>query len=489
MLTANEKQLVEEIAAEKNLGTKHKFDSSLGEKGKFWFCQRVAERSTGQPLANIELNVRGTIDRAEAVIEAWKGMEGMLEPVGLLARAQHEKAKKLARIRRVETLHQIVVCALTIHPELAEELKEPILKQVVAQRLRISDRLYLLSNERLSPFAFPSNGHQLSSHAAGYWVLSGEDWILSASGMVDPQAAILHLFERSDSATLNRFFCQHAASAILVDALLPLDGIDSFDLSSKAQSPGYLRLGDPFRDPGVLRFAHDDTSTGRFEIMDIPLDDLQIGDHVHARNLEIYSLLYPSGLWAGEHSLVSSRFGDDPTASLGTWAYPETQGAITLEGLGLESGTTVASIRSKLLEKLNLRLNIARDAVEQHMLAHGGTNGPVAPSPSGPPAEPRFIDLNGVPIWRDTVMEQSITDPNQLVLVWHVGGRDPLSPEHYLWEWQASTTTFDRWEEEFVTQQAFAIPYDYDISEVWGREHPLTGTDKMVRVTRPRIAR
>lgn len=86
-------------------------------------------------------------------------------------------------------------------------------------------------------------------------------------------------------------------------------------------------------------------------------------------------------------------------------------------------------------------------------------------------------------------MEQSITDPNQLVLVWHVGGRDPLSPEHYLWEWQASTTTFDRWEEEFVTQQAFAIPYDYDISEVWGREHPLTGTDKMVRVTRPRIAR
>ena len=82
----------------------------------------------------------------------------------------------------------------------------------------------------------------------------------------------------------------------------------------------------------------------------------------------------------------------------------------------------------------------------------------------------------------------------------HVIVRDGLMNEEFVRDWvnwrsflrherPDAPEEFDSWAEEFVPATEFARFNDYDVAEVWGLDHPLTGANGQVLVTRPRVTR
>jgi hypothetical protein len=491
-LSAEQIKLVERLADRKNLGTATSYDAGLTKFGKQWFCRRLAENAVmanaSIGLSELERYVNEKIAAASVLIAEWRNAFESPEFPSIGPATTKERF-----IHRLGALQQVVACAIAIQPEMALSENKVAFKRIVSQRLRIWERMRFDVNPSggLVTFAYPatSNAVGLNVDATQYWesrVAAGsQGWVLNDHGSSHSREAISSLFLQTTELLCNKLYCQHAAAAVLLDSLLSREVAENYDIERLAGQRGYFFVDTPYTQQPATNFLND-ASSALFERVGVPLDDLQIGDHVFAESATYYELLEPEGLWSGEHTIVTSRFGRVPGVKRGTSVEDVAAQETVIEGLGLDHNTgqimTVYNIRNSLLKHLNGALENARNRIREHWQANGETNGP-DPGGAQDRIPLRADDPNSMLLWRNLEMERTL-QPRQRLAVWFMT-LDPGN-RHYFWIVNPSAPGDIIF--EIVGMDPIEVTTnDLTVEAVWHQRHPLLTEGGLVRVVRPRI--
>lgn len=496
-LTAAQLERIKELSERKNLGVATTlFDAALGKTGKYWFCRRLAmnalDDNNSLSLDALQTAIDEKIARASVLIEEWRNAFQPAEPPGLGNASKKERFK-----HRLRAIQQVVVCGMAIHPRLGLGTNADLFKRIGGQRLRMWERMRFDINPsgHFAAFDYSSGAtSSLNDVADDYWVrapVAGSDqWTLNQYGRDNAKDAISSLFLKRRRNACNLTFCQHAATSVLLDSLLSPDVARTYDFSGLGGFPGYFFIDTPYKDPVSTHFLNDGSAYGRFERTRVILDDLQIGDHVFADSHVYYGLLEPEGLWNGEHTIVTSRFGEvrglDVETEPNSLAAQET----IIEGLGVFTGPpgavmSVSNIRNSLIAHLNSALENARARVRAHRAVAG-----TASDPNGvdDPIYFRPGDDTSLGIFRDGSIEATASR-SEMLAAWYL--IFPDGTRHYLWLVNPLASRAIR-RSVSCPDPPEVICNDLTVQRVWGDKHPLftetdptTGED-LVKVVRPR---
>lgn len=524
-LSAEQKARADSLADKKDLETQLPYKLWLGDAGKKWLCRRLARNAVNAPsnpatsLDSMMERVKTAIARASTLITEWRNDFSSPPSANLLDVSAEERSDARAR-----ALAQIVTCAMAIQPELVNG-DNAVFKRIVAQRLRIWERVRFDLNPKGDQRAFryprsetpddPGEDPRLTLAAYEFWdSILVNTWALKESGRNSPADAIATLFRIESRDFCNLVYCQHGAAAVLMDSLLTPEVLQHYDLTGLARRERYFYLESPYNGPVSPHFLNDTSSNGRFEQTHVPVTDLQIGDHVFAKNSKYYDTLQPTGLWNGEHCFVTSRFGEVSGLKPATSEDEEAAQETLLEGLGVDRfddeaqaespprfiyrPMTVYNIRNHFLGILNKTLKLVRSKLIARWWANGGSNG------ADPGASQVFdywdllagFDSRSSPMYlhlRRGLQTERGLPPTQRLAAWDIAFFDGSSHSFFVVNPASAASSGIVFEWRGNEGEPFdVLPNDLTVDAVWGAQHPLmvqsdvTGLGGDVAVVRPR---
>jgi len=311
------KKIVDKLAVASN------FEATYASEDRRWFITKAIKVLSAQGVADADIQSKVTtvVGKAKTFVKANGDFK-----IGVKLDTKRAATERDSRGRRVEILYGLIATD-SGDPGLLDTGNTALLKFVAQRRYRSIERMELFVNPNgRGYFRYPDtcpanqakNGWRwtVNMDAQKYWEPLSPPanipiWMKNpptAPAAFDPVAAVKSLFTRKDDACEgNLLDCATTMNVILMDSLLEGHDPAAFMGSQAARNPIYLSIihvNPPITQPEAF-FLTDPSAEGLFVKGGIPLDDLQVGDHVYIRNHELYKTLQPTGSWNGEHALVT----------------------------------------------------------------------------------------------------------------------------------------------------------------------------------------
>jgi hypothetical protein len=201
-----------------------------------------------------------------------------------------------------------------------------------------------------------------------FWKVDGMRWIeclTTDQSSPGPAEVIDRLFTASeDFVQRNVMYCPQAVTAVMLEALLfakrrrSPSQVDTFN--KIFARPKYVKLGALVRLPNErpTRLLMDDTDADDpfFSNRQIFPNELQVGDEIVVWNNYLYTVLYASGAWINEYSLVMNIDADPSDVDL------DLATDVEVAGHGLTT-KKIPGIQKELADELGNALKTARKLI------------------------------------------------------------------------------------------------------------------------------
>jgi hypothetical protein len=292
-------QLVTQLSIARNFHRKYSQPSCQ------WFTRKIIDYFDAQGLsdADITQKTKQIIQKSKTIVSSKEDFT-----IGVkLSRALVDAN----RARRVEIIYGVIA----INPDFVDVSDKPFLDFIIKRRYRSVVRMdYFVNPNPQGYFRYPQTCpgtayYEVNVDAKPFWDYVEPDSIFfklktQASGKVEPVSSIEKLYSRKSKACEgNLLDCAGVASVVLMDSLFEARNKGPLLEYIAAKKSTHLSISHP-NAVADENFMTDTSAESLFNKKDVPIRDLQVGDHIYIYNHPLYKTLRPHGSWSGEHSLV-----------------------------------------------------------------------------------------------------------------------------------------------------------------------------------------